>query len=167
MSLRTVHYPPVSPACLASFLRAAAKLELRVAFMALLVLLLEMEVMLLLGDGWLRGVTVAVVRVMELTMVRGGGLDDPGGKPSHTNQTQQWAPSMKGDKCQCTRVLESWPLQKYFCTPEIFVLSFNNLWPLHNYFCVNTYWSFWKGICWFQSPVGDNDFSNVISLQVN
>ncbi len=50
--------PGGSPACLANFLRAAAKLEFLVALMALLAL---WEVMLELGDTWFMGGTVAVV----------------------------------------------------------------------------------------------------------
>ena len=73
---------PVSPACLASFLNAAAKLAPRpLPLVALLALL---------GDGWLTsGVTVAVVRVLELTMVNGGTLLvlAPGGRPGNTPNT--------------------------------------------------------------------------------
>lgn len=52
-----------SVACLANFLKAAAKLEVRVAFRAGLLL---MEVtMLLLGETWFNGGTVAVVLVID------------------------------------------------------------------------------------------------------
>ena len=81
-----MYSPGRSVACLASLRRAAAKLDCRVAFMAEAAEVLPlMEVMLLLGDTWFRGGTVAVVRVIlplaGLTIVSGGGLE-PCGNPA-------------------------------------------------------------------------------------
>jgi hypothetical protein len=74
-------------ACFANFLRAAAKLDARVAFMAEL---LPTDVMLLLGDTWLSGGTVAVVLVTlllaGLTMVKGGGFDPCGSPEKHNGK---------------------------------------------------------------------------------
>lgn len=77
---------PLSLACLASLRRAAAKLEVRVAAKAWLVPAppLPLVTVTVLAD-WLKGVTVAVVRLALLlaedTTVKGGGLVlGPGGR---------------------------------------------------------------------------------------
>lgn len=69
---------------MANFRSAAAKLEPWAAAAAVALDAEEPAVVattLLLGDGWFKGVTVAVVRVAELTMVKGCEAT-PAGKPA-------------------------------------------------------------------------------------
>ena len=94
---------PGSFAWCASFCRAAAKLDVRVALRAALA---PMELTPLLGETWLRGGTVAVFRgsfaVAGLIMFRGGGLD-PGGNPAI--QTEYVVICAKGQGTPFSRTL--------------------------------------------------------------
>ena len=60
------------------------------------------EVMPRLGDTWLRGGTVAVVRLMELTMVSGGGFVPAAGTPgSRRKNMREGGKESRG--CRCTQ----------------------------------------------------------------
>ena len=85
LSLDMIHH--YWPACLASFLRAAAKLDDPGVADRAEAAVPPTDVMPLLeGDTWLSGGTVAVVRFIELTMVNGGGFVPAAGMPARINQ---------------------------------------------------------------------------------
>jgi hypothetical protein len=73
--------PSTESACLASFLRAAAKLDEPGVAERAEAVVPPTEVIPRLGDTWLSGGTVAVVRLIELTMVSGGGFVPAVGTP--------------------------------------------------------------------------------------
>ncbi len=76
---------PLSPACLASFRKAAAKLDWRVALSALLV---PADGRLLLGDTWVSGGMVTVVLVTELIAFSGGAFEPAAATPGAKQNKQ-------------------------------------------------------------------------------
>lgn len=86
---------------MASFLRAAAKLDDPGVADRAEAFVPPTDVIPRLGDTWLRGGTVAVVRLIELTMVSGGGFVPGAGTPARMREFNMRTTSLNsGDVSQ-------------------------------------------------------------------